>query len=140
VTQILAPSKLPRPFSAPVQLTLPNNGILAFAANASVPADAAHAPYIQFPLAVPQVSGCPGIRVLVHNLSVATPIIPTLLNADGSIFATFSMAEPGGGWTSSGVINETAMGLPFGQLKLALQNIVTGDAAGFNVYALAWAV
>jgi len=140
MTLIMSPTRLPRPFSAPVQIALPNNGILAFPAAASVPSDAAHAPFIQFPAAIPQVSGGPGIRLIVHNLSVATPLIPTLLNADGSVFATFSMAEPGGGWTSSGIINETAMGLPFSRLKLALQNTVTGDAAGFNVYALAWAV
>jgi hypothetical protein len=140
VTLIMSPTKLHRPFSAPVQLTLPNNGILAFSANASVPSDAAHAPFIQFPLAIPQVSGAPGIRLIIHNLSTATPVMPTLLNADNSVFATFSMVEPGGGHTSYGIINETAMGLPFSRLKLALQNIVTGDAAGFDVYALAWAV
>lgn len=140
MTLILAPSRLPRPFSAAVQLALPNNGILTFAANASVPSSAATAPSIQFPASIPQVSGYPGIRLIMHNFSTATPVIPTLLNADGSVFATFSLVEPGGGQTSLGITNETAAWLPASQLTLALQNIVQGDAAGFQVEVMAWAV
>jgi len=121
-------------------ITLPAGGLVSFPGGASVPASPAASPFIQFPAPWTAVTSNPGVRLIIHNFSVSTPIQPTLLNADGSTFATFSIVEPGGGHTSLGIVNETAPGVPTSALKLALQNLVQGDAAGFVVEVMAWAV
>lgn len=122
-------------------IALPNSGVLTFAASAAVPVSPQVAPYIQFPAPWQAVTDNPGIRLIIHNFSTGTPVRPTLLNANNTVFCNLhSLVEPGGGQTSWGITNEIAPGLPTTPLKLAMQNLVVGDAAGFQVEVRAWAV
>lgn len=122
-------------------LTLPSSGVLAFPSNAGVPSSPQVAPFIQFPAPWAAVSDAAGIRLILHNFSLFTPVQPTLLNADGSVFySNMQLVQPGGTVTSWGITNDIVPGRPTSALKLALQNIVTGDVAGFSFECKAWAV
>lgn len=142
--------------AAPIQLRTSggaNTSILAFGASASVPASAATSPYLQFPATPPQPATLtPVIRLIIHNDSnggtpnSGTPIQPVLLNSDNSLFngngGNLPLVEPGnrnlGGGTSWGTINVSVPGIPTANMKVALQNLISGDPAGFSVSVLAW--
>lgn len=122
--------------------------ILTFPANAAPPALPTTSPFLLFPASPPApVTSVPVIRLIIHNDSHnGTPIKATLLNSDNTYFNVngghIPPIEPGNrtlpGGTSWGTINVSVPGPPTAGMKLALQNIVTGDAAGFSVSVLAW--
>lgn len=104
-------------------------------------------PYLQFPSTPPQaVTAAASMRFILHNWAFQTPVYPWVLNSDGSLFAGtggyLCRLEPGArtqsGTTSFGALNQNVTGNPTASMRIAFQNVITTETAGFNIAVNAW--